>query len=51
MSWESPKLSKIDVEMLTTFLDDYIFYAKNDGVGTEEAEKILIRLDDHLLKF
>lgn len=51
MSWESPKLSKIDVEMLTTFLDDYIFYAKNDGMETKEAEQILMRLDDHLLNF
>ena len=31
--------------------NDYIFYAKNDGVGTEEAEKIWLRLNDHLQKF
>lgn len=51
MSWESPKLSKPDVEMLTTFLDDYIFYAKNDGIDTQEAEKLLTRLDDYLIKY
>lgn len=51
MKWESPKLSKIDVEMLTTILDDYIFYAKQDGLSVEEAEQILMRLDNHLQKF
>jgi len=51
MSWESPKLSKKDIELITVTLDDYIFYAKKDGIEYEEVEKILLRLDDHLLKF
>jgi hypothetical protein len=49
MNWESPNLSKSDIELLTVTLDDYIFYAKNDGVSdTEEVEKLLIRLEEYL---
>jgi hypothetical protein len=52
MSWESPKLSKKDIELLTVSLDDYIFYAKQDGgPDTYEVERLLIRLEDHLNKF
>jgi len=51
MSWESPKLSKRDIELLTVILDDYIFYARQDGIEYDEAEKILLRLNDHLQKF
>lgn len=49
MTWENPKLSKNDIELLTVTLDDYIFYAKNDGIfDTEEVQKLLIRLEEHL---
>ena len=53
MSWESPKLSKRDIELLTVTLDDYIFYAKRDGstFDMEEVERFLHRLEDHLNKF
>jgi hypothetical protein len=52
MSWESPKLSKNDIELLTVSLDDYIFYAKKDGgPDTKDVERLLIRLEDHLDKF
>ena len=51
MSWESPKLSKRDIELLTVTLDDYIFYAKQDGgPDTGEVERFLHRLEDHLSK-
>ena len=52
MSWETPKLSKNDIELLTVSLDDYIFYAKQDGgPDTKDVERLLIRLEDHLDKF
>ena len=52
MSWETPKLSKNDIELLTVSLDDYIFYAKQDGgPDTQDVERLLIRLEDHLNKF
>ena len=52
MSWESPKLSKRDIELLTVTLDDYIFYDKQDGgPDTREVERFLHRLEDHLSKF
>jgi hypothetical protein len=52
MSWESPNLSKGDIELLTITLDDYIFYAKQDGgPDTRDVERLLIRLEDHLDKF
>jgi hypothetical protein len=52
MNWEFPKLSKGDVELLTISLDDYIFYAKQDGgADTYEVEKLLIRLNDHLQNY
>ena len=45
-------LSKRDIELLTVTLDDYIFYAKNDGgPDTGEVERFLHRLEDHLNKF
>jgi hypothetical protein len=52
MSWESPNLSKGDIELLTIALDDYIFYAKRDGRSdTQDVERLLDRLEDHLDKF
>jgi hypothetical protein len=51
MSWESPKLGKGDVELITLALDDYIYYSKQDGMDVLEAEKMLLRLNDHLQKF
>ena len=51
MSWEFPKLSKCDIEVITIALDDYIYYSKQDGIEVQEAEKILLRLNEHLQKF
>jgi len=51
MSWETPKLSKPDIEVITLALDDYIYYSKQDGIDVQEAEKMLLRLNDHLQKF
>jgi hypothetical protein len=51
MNWESPKLSKQDIELITVTLDDYIFYAKQDGIEYQEVEKIFLRLNDHLQRF
>jgi hypothetical protein len=51
MSWETPKLSKSDIEVITLSLDDYIYYSKQEGIDVQEAERILLRLNDHLQKF
>jgi len=51
MSWESPKLGKNDIELITLALEDYIYYSKQDGMDVAEAERILLRLNDHLQKF
>lgn len=51
MSWESPKLTKKDLELITVALDDYIYYSKEDGIDAQEVEKILMRLNSHLQKF
>lgn len=51
MNWVSPNLSKGDIELLTVSLDDYIFYANQDGgVDTKEVESLLVRLEEHLQK-
>lgn len=52
MNWESPNLSKGDVEKLTVILDDYIFYCEQDGDGyIQDAQKLVTRLGDHLSKY
>ena len=51
MSWESPKLGKSDIELITLALDEYIYYSKQDGIDAQDAETILMRLNDHLQKF
>ena len=51
MSWESPKLAKSDIEVITLALDEYIYYSKQDGIDFRDAEQILIRLNDHLQRF
>jgi hypothetical protein len=49
MSWESPNLSKGDVELLTVSLDDYIFYAKQENNSdTYDVERLLVRLEEYL---
>ena len=50
MTWDAPKLSKNDIEIITLALDDYIYYSKEDGMDVGEAERILLRLNDHLQK-
>ena len=51
MNWESPNLSKQDVDLLTITLDDYLYYAEKDGTDTIEVERILSRLNDHLQNY
>ncbi len=51
MNWEPPKLSIKDIELLTTSLDDYLYYAGKDGTDTIEVEKLLSRLNDHLQNY
>jgi len=51
MNWESPNLSKQDLELLTITLDDYLYYAEKDGTDTIEVERILSRLNDHLQNY
>lgn len=47
-SWSSPNLSRKDVELLTSSLDDYIYYAEQDGIDCEEVLKLYTRLNNHL---
>lgn len=52
MTWESPNLSKGDIEKLTIILDDYIFYCEKDGDGyIADAKRLSGRLNDHLDKY
>jgi hypothetical protein len=51
MTWEIPKLSKQDIELLTITLDDYMYYAEKDGIDTIEVERLLMRLNDHLQNY
>lgn len=48
MSWEFPKLTKFDIEVITLALDEYIYYSRQDGMDAPEAEEILVRLTKHL---
>jgi hypothetical protein len=52
MKWESPKLSKGDIELITISLSDFLYYAKNDDICRDlsDVERILDRLEDHLDK-
>jgi hypothetical protein len=51
MSWETPKLSRNDIELLTVALDDYIYNSSIDSsVDIGDIQKLLFRLDEHLQK-
>jgi hypothetical protein len=51
MTWNSPNLSKKDIEMITLSLDEYIYYSEQDRVDVYDFEKLLIRLNEHLQKY
>ena len=51
MSWESPKLSKGDVELLTIALDEYLYVSNLEVPDMPKLEKLLHRLEDYLNKF
>jgi hypothetical protein len=51
MNWESPNLSKGDVEMLTIALDEYLYVSNLEVLERPKMERLLHRLDDHLNKF
>jgi hypothetical protein len=47
MSWISPNISKQDLEMMLTSLDDYIYYLKEDSMDSSEIERLYYRLNRH----
>jgi hypothetical protein len=51
MSWESPNLSKGDIELLTIALDEYLYASNLEIPDVPKMEKMLHRLEDHLDKF
>lgn len=51
MSWESPNLSKGDIELLTVALDEYLYASNLEVPDMPKMEKLLNRLEDHLKKF
>jgi hypothetical protein len=51
MSWESPNLSKGDIELLTIALDEYLYASNLEVPDMPKIEKLLHRLEDHLDKF
>jgi hypothetical protein len=50
MSWESPNLSKGDIELLTIALDEYLYASNLEVPDMPKIEKLLHRLEDHLDK-
>jgi len=51
MTWDSPNLSKKDIEIITLSLDEYIYYSEQDGIDVNDFKKLLIRLNEHLQKY
>ena len=51
MTWETPKLSKRDVELLTIAFDEYLYVSNLEIPDMPKMEKLLHRLEDHLDKF
>ena len=51
MTWETPNLSKGDVELLTIALDEYLYASNLEVPDMPKMQKLLHRLEDHLDKF
>lgn len=51
MTWETPNLSKGDVELLTIALDEYLYVSNLEVADEPKMTKLLRRLEDHLSKF
>jgi hypothetical protein len=51
MTWEPPKLSKGDVELLTIALDEYLYITNDELPVTPQLSNLLYRLEEHLKKF
>lgn len=50
VSWKSPNLSRRDVELLVSSIDDYMYYAKQDEIDCKDLDKLYLRLNNHLEK-
>lgn len=48
MTWESPNLSKGDIELLTIVLDEYLYIANDLIPEKPKIEKLLDRLNVYL---
>lgn len=51
MSWESPNLSKGDIELITIALDEYLYASNLEIPDMPKMEKLFHRLQDYLNKF
>jgi hypothetical protein len=51
MNWDSPNLSKGDVELLTIALDEYLYVSNLEIPDMPKMEGLLHRLEDHLNKY
>jgi hypothetical protein len=51
MSWESPNLSKGDIELLTIALDEYLYASNLEVPYMPKMEKLLHIFEDHLVNF
>jgi hypothetical protein len=50
MNWESPNISKGDVELIVVALDEYL-YTNDEVLERTKLERIIHRFEDHLSKF
>lgn len=51
MTWESPNLSKGDIELLTIALDEYLYITNDELPASPQLSKLLYRLEEHLKMF
>lgn len=51
MTWESPNLSKGDVELITVALDEYVYITNDELPVTPQLNTLIYRLEEHLKKF
>lgn len=51
MNWESPNLSRIDIELLTVALDEYLNVLNVEVVDRPKLNQLLHRMEYHLDKY
>lgn len=51
MNWETPNLSKKDIQLITVALDEYLNVLNVEVVDRPKLNQLLYRLEYHLDKF